>query len=102
MYGHSGYKLCEFIESDLAVLFALGVLIRGYLRLSLSRQTGSDPALTGLLRVFKNYYPEIIVGEVTKGRASTFKVRTHRKFETCQAGSNKIAAPRPFMAVKTR
>jgi centromere protein I len=102
MYGHSGYKLCEFIESDLAVLFALGVLIRGYLRLSLSRQTGSDPALTGLLRVFKNYYPEIIVGEVTKGRASTFKVRAHREFETSQAGSNKIAAPRPFVAVKTR
>ncbi|KAK0754561.1 Mis6-domain-containing protein [Schizothecium vesticola] len=41
--------------------------------LSLARQTGSDPALLGLLRVFKNYYPEIIVGEVTKGRAAAFK-----------------------------
>ncbi|OIW29534.1 Mis6-domain-containing protein [Coniochaeta ligniaria NRRL 30616] len=41
--------------------------------LALSRQTGSDPALTGLLRVFKNYYPEIIVGEVTRGRAAAFK-----------------------------
>ncbi|KAK3365878.1 Mis6-domain-containing protein [Lasiosphaeria ovina] len=41
--------------------------------LALSRQTGSDPHLTGLLRVFKNYYPEIIVGEVTKGRATAFK-----------------------------
>ncbi|KAK0636243.1 Mis6-domain-containing protein [Bombardia bombarda] len=41
--------------------------------LGLSRQTGNDPPLTGLLRVFKNYYPEIIVGEVTKGRASNFK-----------------------------
>lgn len=41
--------------------------------LSLARQTGSDPALVGLLRVFKNYYPEIIVGEVTKGRAAAFK-----------------------------
>ncbi|KAK3377995.1 Mis6-domain-containing protein [Podospora didyma] len=41
--------------------------------LGLSRQTGSDPHLTGLLRVFKNYYPEIIVGDVTKGRAATFK-----------------------------
>ncbi|KAK0627038.1 Mis6-domain-containing protein [Immersiella caudata] len=41
--------------------------------LGLSRQTGSDPALVGLLRVFKNYYPEIIVGESTKGRAAAFK-----------------------------
>ncbi|SPQ21101.1 4d504f6a-7a4e-4e2a-8907-bdb054c8297e [Thermothielavioides terrestris] len=28
--------------------------------LGLCRQTGGDPNLTGLLRVFKNYYPEII------------------------------------------
>ncbi|KAI0167405.1 Mis6-domain-containing protein [Pestalotiopsis sp. NC0098] len=41
--------------------------------LALSRQTGNDPALTGLLRVFKNYYPEIIVGDATRGKASTFK-----------------------------
>ncbi|KAK3326277.1 Mis6-domain-containing protein [Apodospora peruviana] len=41
--------------------------------LALSRQTGNDPPLTGLLRVFKNYYPEIIVGKATKGRASAFK-----------------------------
>lgn len=43
-------------------------------RLNLSRQTGGDLNLTGLLRVFKNYYPEIIVGDVTKGRAASFKV----------------------------
>ncbi|KAI0124258.1 Mis6-domain-containing protein [Xylariales sp. AK1849] len=41
--------------------------------LSLSRQTGNDPALTGLLRVFKDYYPEIIAGEATRGKASAFK-----------------------------
>ncbi|KAK4240494.1 centromere protein I [Achaetomium macrosporum] len=41
--------------------------------LNLSRQTGGDPNLTGLLRVFKNYYPEIIVGDATKGRAAAFK-----------------------------
>ncbi|KAI1633685.1 Mis6-domain-containing protein [Biscogniauxia mediterranea] len=41
--------------------------------LSLSRQTGNDPPLTGLLRVFKDYYPEIIVGEATRGKASAFK-----------------------------
>ncbi|KAI0840151.1 Mis6-domain-containing protein [Hypoxylon sp. FL0890] len=41
--------------------------------LSLSRQTGNDPAVTGLLRVFKDYYPEIIVGEATRAKASAFK-----------------------------
>ncbi|KAI3551127.1 hypothetical protein CABS01_11405 [Colletotrichum abscissum] len=41
--------------------------------LNLSRQTGNDPALTGLLRVFKDYYPEIIVSDALRGRASAFK-----------------------------
>ncbi|KAI0129232.1 Mis6-domain-containing protein [Hypoxylon sp. NC0597] len=45
--------------------------------LSLSRQTGNDPAVTGLLRVFKDYYPEIIVGEVTRAKASAFKASLH-------------------------
>jgi hypothetical protein len=44
-------------------------------RLNLSRQTGNDPCLVGLLRVFKDYYPEIIVGEAVRGKASAFKVR---------------------------
>ncbi|PNH60528.1 hypothetical protein VD0002_g7125 [Verticillium dahliae] len=41
--------------------------------LGLSRRTGHDPALTGLLRIFKDYYPEIIVGDAIKGKASAFK-----------------------------
>lgn len=41
--------------------------------LNLSRQTGNDPCLIGLLRVFKDYYPEVIVGEAVRGRASAFK-----------------------------
>ncbi|KAJ2979223.1 hypothetical protein NQ176_g3383 [Zarea fungicola] len=41
--------------------------------LNLSRQTGNDPTLVGLLRVYKDYYPEIIVGEAVRGRASAFK-----------------------------
>ncbi|GAO17257.1 hypothetical protein UVI_02061030 [Ustilaginoidea virens] len=45
------------------------------IRLNLSRQTGNDPPLVGLLRVFKDYYPEIIVGEAVRGKASAFKVR---------------------------
>ncbi|KAI1284611.1 Mis6-domain-containing protein [Xylaria sp. FL0933] len=40
--------------------------------LLLSRQTGNDPALTGLLRVYKDYYPEIIVGDAVRGKASAF------------------------------
>ncbi|KND93965.1 Centromere protein I [Tolypocladium ophioglossoides CBS 100239] len=41
--------------------------------LNLSRQTGNDASLVGLLRVFKDYYPEIIVGEAVRGKASAFK-----------------------------
>lgn len=42
--------------------------------LSLTRQTGNDPCLVGLLRVFKDYYPEVIVGEAIRGKSSAFKV----------------------------
>lgn len=54
----------------------MGWMILGLtaVRLGLSRQIGHDPHLIGLLRVFKNYYPEVIVGEATRGRASPFKV----------------------------
>ncbi|KFA78551.1 hypothetical protein S40288_01449 [Stachybotrys chartarum IBT 40288] len=31
--------------------------------MDLSRKTGNDPSIVGLLRVFKDYYPDIIVGE---------------------------------------
>lgn len=34
------------------------------------RATGQDPALVGLLRVYKDYYPEIIVGNAASGRTS--------------------------------
>lgn len=67
----SGYRPCEFLHAT-ASNSRVPLTRR---RLALSRQTGSEPALTGLLRVFKNYYPEIIVGEVTRGRAAAFKVR---------------------------
>ncbi|KAG8163275.1 hypothetical protein KVR01_006572 [Diaporthe batatas] len=40
--------------------------------LNLSRQAGNDRHLQGLLRVFRNYYPEIIVGNTAKG--TPFKV----------------------------
>lgn len=47
-------------------------------RLELSRKAGHEPALVGLLRVYKDYYPDIIVGDATSGRASVFLVRIYR------------------------
>jgi centromere protein I len=43
--------------------------------MELTRQAGNDPPLVGLMRVFKDYYPDVIVGEVTLGRALVFTVR---------------------------
>ncbi|PHH78009.1 hypothetical protein CDD82_3266 [Ophiocordyceps australis] len=67
------------IRPSLAHLLAL-VTRRKHVRpfriqalLALSRQTGNDASLVGLLRVFKDYYPEIIVGEALRGKASAFK-----------------------------
>lgn len=40
--------------------------------LNLTRQAGNDRHLQGLLRVYRNYYPEIIVGKTGKG--ATFKL----------------------------
>ncbi|CRK46475.1 hypothetical protein BN1723_007083 [Verticillium longisporum] len=59
------------LSQSYAILFNL--LDTAAISLGLSRQTGHDPALTGLLRIFKDYYPEIIVGDVMKGKASAFK-----------------------------
>jgi centromere protein I len=42
--------------------------------MELTRQAGNDPPLVGLMRVYKDYYPDVIVGEVTSGRASVFTV----------------------------
>ncbi|WQF79542.1 Putative centromere protein I [Colletotrichum destructivum] len=67
------------IRSQLCHLLAL-ITRRKHVRpfrlqaiLNLSRSTGNDPALTGLLRVYKDYYPEIIVSDALRGRASAFK-----------------------------
>ncbi|KAL0258692.1 hypothetical protein SLS55_006193 [Diplodia seriata] len=38
--------------------------------LDMVRTSGQDPALVGLLRVYKDYYPEIIVGNAASGRTS--------------------------------
>ncbi|SLM36890.1 Histone-fold [Lasallia pustulata] len=40
--------------------------------LELSRTIGNEPALVGLIRVYKEYYPDVIVGDAAAGRASRF------------------------------
>ncbi len=73
MLGHFGYRACGCIHPGKEDSHRSRPNEPNH-RLALLRQTGGDPNLTGLLRVFKNYYPEIIVGDVTKGRAASFKV----------------------------
>jgi hypothetical protein len=45
------------------------------LRLEFSRGLGNEPALQGLLRVYKDYYPEIILGSAATSRKSFAPVR---------------------------
>jgi len=42
--------------------------------MEVTRQAGNEPPLVGLMRVYKDYYPDVIVGDVTAGRASVFTV----------------------------
>lgn len=67
MCSRSGSRRCKSEGRNIASSSNSGSL-------GLSRQTGKDPALVGLLRVFKDYYPEIIVGDAVRGKASAFKV----------------------------
>lgn len=39
-----------------------------------------EPAFVGFLRVFQDYYPDVIVGNATAGRASYFSVRVFKLF----------------------
>ncbi|EEU44682.1 uncharacterized protein NECHADRAFT_49005 [Fusarium vanettenii 77-13-4] len=68
---HHNLESPQVLSQAYPVLFNL--LDGAATRLSLSRQTGNDPCLIGLLRVFKDYYPEVIVGEAVRGKASSFK-----------------------------
>jgi len=38
------------------------------------RQAGNEPPLVGLMRVYKDYYPDVIVSGVVSGRSSVFTV----------------------------
>lgn len=43
--------------------------------MELTRQFGGTEApVLGLLRVYKDYYPDVIVGDAVAGRASVFTV----------------------------
>jgi centromere protein I len=42
--------------------------------MELTRQAGNEPPLVGLMRVYKDFFPDIIVGDLTSGRASVFTV----------------------------
>lgn len=42
--------------------------------LEIARQAGNEPPLVGLLRVYKDYYPDVIVGDTVTGRAAVFTV----------------------------
>ncbi|OJD31534.1 mis6 domain-containing protein [Diplodia corticola] len=55
--------------------------------LEMVRTSGQDPALVGLLRVYKDYYPEIIVGNAASGRtsfASPAQDEWRRRLQTIQ------------------
>lgn len=41
-----------------------------FYRLELVSKVGNEPAVIGLLRVFKDYYPDIIIGNLSSGRGS--------------------------------
>jgi centromere protein I len=42
--------------------------------MELTRQAGNDPHLVGLMIVYKDYYPDVIIGDTIFGRASVFTV----------------------------
>ena len=44
-------------------------------RLELANSVGSEPALLGLTAIYKDYYPDIIIGNAIVGRAKAFVVR---------------------------
>lgn len=69
MSGHSGYKYCKIPISSIAIDIRLI-----HLSLELTRQAGNDTALVGLMRVYKDYYPDVIIGDTSSRRASVFMV----------------------------
>jgi hypothetical protein len=86
MFSLTGYRQCTFPRGPISCRLQLANLTS----LNLSRQTGKDPSLVGLLRVFKDYYPEIIVREAIRGKASAFKVGQRTSCSLCATSSDKV------------
>lgn len=57
-----------------AYISSTGHRIDLFQSLELSRNFSYEPALGGLIRVYKDYYPDIILGSVTYGRALNFSL----------------------------
>jgi hypothetical protein len=53
----------------------------------LARGIGNEPALQGLLRVYKDYYPDIIVGTAAISRNSFPPVRAEYLFSLIPAST---------------
>ncbi|KAI9729510.1 MAG: hypothetical protein M1818_008482 [Claussenomyces sp. TS43310] len=78
------------------------------IRLELARRAGNDPSLVGLIRVYKDYYPDVIVGETTAGRASVF-THPNREWrerlidiqkENAQRSQNDVSPQHAFRVVR--
>lgn len=70
-------KTCETISNSIIVSKCatnLNPFLLTQARLELARRAGNEPPLVGLIRVYKDYYPDVIVGQLTAGRASVFTV----------------------------
>ena len=67
---------CSFIQDPELVCSSASICgsLLTKSRMELTRQAGNEPALVGLMRVYKDYYPDVIVGAATSGRASVFTV----------------------------
>lgn len=44
------------------------------IRLELKRNLGNEQSLNGLLQVYKDYYPDVIVGDITPTKLGLFSV----------------------------
>lgn len=76
---HYPPQACQTLSDPMAVSYMQtahrSTKLTSY-RMELTRQAGNEPPLVGLMRVYKDYYPDVIVGNATFGRASVFKVST--------------------------
>lgn len=71
MSEHTEFKCCRSTSNDIVPSSSLTLD-----RMELTRKAGNEPPLVGLMRVYKDYYPDVIVGEAISGRASVFTVES--------------------------